>query len=103
MVVCSWERDIMTPVRLGLIALPWWTAFGVFLFLDLYLRYPVAASALRLLMPLALLCNLAGIAMGLVRIRRDSRRAVVVGLVLNAVPPMFFITFFLWLFFGLKM
>jgi len=93
----------MTPIRLGLIALPWWVAYGVFLFLDLYLRYPVAGAALRLLMPLVLLCNLAGIVMGVGRIRRDSRRAVVVGLVLNAVPPAFFATFFLWLFFGLKM
>jgi len=88
---------------LGLIALPWWVAFGVFLFLDLCLRYPVAGAALRLLMPLALLCNLVGIAMGLGRIRRDSRRAVVTALVLNAVPPAFFATFFLWLFFGFKM
>ncbi|MBN2559810.1 MAG: hypothetical protein JXQ75_02630 [Phycisphaerae bacterium] len=93
----------MTPIRLGLIALPWWVAFGVFLFWDLYLRYPVVASALRLLMPLVLLCNLVGIAMGLARIRRDSRRAVVAGLVLNVVPPAFFIAFFLWLFFGFKM
>ncbi|MDI9433414.1 MAG: hypothetical protein QM570_16985 [Planctomycetota bacterium] len=88
---------------MGLIALPWWVAFGVFLFLDLYLRYPVAGAALRLLMPLALLCNLVGIAMGLGRIRCDSRRAVVVGLVLNAIPPVFFAAFFLWLFFGFKM
>ncbi|MDI6451356.1 hypothetical protein [Anaerobaca lacustris] len=93
----------MTPIRLGLIALPWWTTFGVFLFLDLYLRYPVVGTVLRLLMPLVLLCNLAGIVMGVGRIRRDSRRAVVVGLVLNAVPPAFFAAFFLWLFFGLKM
>lgn len=93
----------MTPIRLGLVALPWWAAFGVFLFWDLYLWYPVAASAVRLLMPLALLCNLAGIAMGVGRIRRDSRRAVVVGLVLNVVPPTFFAAFFLWLFFGFKM
>ena len=93
----------MTPIRLGLVALPWWAAYGVFLFLDLYLWYPVAGSALRLLMSLVLLCNLVGIAMGLARNRRDSGRAVVVGLVLNAVPPAFFASFFLWLSFGFKM
>lgn len=93
----------MTPIRLGLIALPWWVAYGVFLFSDLYLRYPVAGIALRLLAPWAVLCNLVGIGIGLVRIRKDGKRMIVLGLVLNAVPPMVAAGFFLWLLFGFKM
>ena len=93
----------MTPIRLGLIALPWWVVYGVFLFSDLYLRHPVAGIALRLLMPLALLCNLAGVAMGLARIRKDTKTGVVLGLILNGMPPVIVAGFFLWLFFGFKM
>jgi hypothetical protein len=93
----------MTPIRLGLIALPGWVVYGVVLFSDQYLRHPVAGIVLRLLMPLALLCNLVGVAMGLARIRKDTKTGVVLGLVLNAVPPMIAAGFFLWLFFGFKM
>jgi hypothetical protein len=93
----------MTPIRLGLIALLCWVAYGVFLFSDLYLRYPVAGIALRLLVPWAVLCNLFGIGMGVARIRKDRKSAVLLGFVLNAVPPMIVAGFFLWLFFGFKM
>jgi hypothetical protein len=54
-------------------------------------------------MPLALLCNLVGVAMGLARIRKDTKTGVVLGLVLNAVRPMIAAGFFLWLLFGFKM
>ncbi len=93
----------MAPTRLGLIALVCWVVYGVFLLSDLYLWYPVAGIALRLLVPWALLCNLGGIAMSIARVRKDKPSAVILGLILNTVPPMIVAAFFLWLFFGFRM
>lgn len=93
----------MTATRLGLIALVCWVAYGVFLLSDLYLRFPVAGIALRLLVPWALLCNLVGIGIGITRLRKDKVSVIALGFLLNAVPPMIAAGFFLWLFFGFKM
>jgi len=93
----------LSPTMLGVVALGIWVVYITFVMLDLYLRYPVAGIALRLLVPWAALCNLVGIGLGLVRIRKDQKRMIVLGLVLNAVPPMIAAGFFLWLFFGFKM
>ena len=97
-------RSLRTlPMVLGLIALACWVAYSAFVMLDLYLRYPVAGMALRLLVPWAVLGNLAGIVVAIVRARRDGKLLLVVGLVLNAVPPLIMAGLFFWLFFGFKM
>ncbi len=93
----------MTPIRLGLIALVCWMAYGVFLLSDFYLRFPVAGIALRLLVPWALLANLVALAMTLARIRKQPAGQTAFALALNAIPPAIAAGFLLWLFFGFKM
>jgi hypothetical protein len=91
------------PVLLGVIALGFWVAYSAFVMLDLYLDYPVAGVALRLLVPWAALANLVGIVMAIVRGRKDGKLLLAAGLILNAVPPLVMAGFLLWLFFGFKM
>jgi hypothetical protein len=91
------------PIVLGVIALGCWAAHGAFLMLDLYLDYPVAGMALRLVVPWAALGNLVGIVMAIVRARKDGKLLLIAGLILNGVPPIIMVGFFVWLFFGFKM
>jgi len=91
------------PIVLGVAGLVCWAAYGAFLMLDLYLDYPVAGMALRLVVPWAALGNLVGIVMAVTRARKDGTFLLVVGLILNGVPPIIMVGFFLWLFFGFKM
>jgi hypothetical protein len=91
------------PMLLGVIALAIWVAYGAFVMLDLYLDYPVAGIALRLLVPWAALGNLVGIVMAIVRTRKDGKLLLAAGLILNAVPPLVMLGFLLWLFFGFRM
>ena len=97
----EWLRTV--PAALGLIALACYGAFSAFLMLDLYLEYPMVGFALRLLLPWAALCNLVGIVTAIVRARKDGKHVLVMGLVLNIVPPITMIGFFLWLLLGFKM
>ncbi len=91
------------PIVLGVAALGCWAAYGAFLMLDLYLDYPVAGMALRLVVPWAALGNLVGLVMAIARARKDGRLMLAAGLILNGVPPIIMVGFFLWLFFGFKM
>ena len=93
----------MSPIRLGLIALVCWLAYSVFLVSDLYLRFPVVAIALRLLVPWALLANLLALTITITRIRKQAGRQTALALILNAIPPAVAAAFFLWLFVGFKM
>lgn len=91
------------PIVLGVIALGCWAAYGAFLMLDLYLDYPVAGMALRLLVPWAALGNLVGIIVAIARARKDGTLLLAAGLILNGVPPLIMAGFLFWLFFGFKM
>jgi len=91
------------PIALGVIALGFWVAYSAFVMLDLYLDYPVAGVALRLVVPGAALCNLIGIVAAIVRAHKDGKLLLAAGLILNAVPPLIMVGFLLWLFFGFKM
>jgi hypothetical protein len=71
--------------------------------LDWYLRYPMAGMALRLLVPGAALCNLIGLAVALARARQDGKLTLVLGLVLNGLPPLIMAGFLFWLFFSFRM
>jgi hypothetical protein len=91
------------PMALGLVALACWVVYGMFLMLDLYLDYPTARMALRLLVPWVVVCNLVGLVMALVRGRRDGKARLMAGLALNFLPLAVMIGFFVWLIFGFKM
>jgi hypothetical protein len=97
------ERGTMVPVLLGLAVLAYWVVYWVFLLGDYYLALTDAATVLRLLFPVAVLCNLVGIMASIWRIGRGPKGPALAALALNALPLIAVAGLFAWLFFGLKM
>lgn len=79
----------------------YWAPFYVFIFRDLYLSWPAAAAVLKVLFPLALVANLAGVVLGLV-FPAEGRLRAIGAVTLNAVPPVAAACFLWWLFFGVR-
>ncbi len=93
----------MAAIVLGLTVLVYWVVYWVFLFGDYYLVWTDAGGMLKLLFPVAALCNVIGIVVSIWRIGRGPRGPVIIVLVLNALPLIVGAGFFVWLFFGFRM
>jgi len=93
----------MAALVLGLVVLAYWVAYWVFVFGDYYLAWTDAGGMLKLLFPVAVLCNVVGVFVSIWRIRKGSKGPAIVSLVLNSLPLLAGAGFFIWLFFGFKM
>jgi hypothetical protein len=93
----------MAALLLGLIVLAYWVVHWVFLLGDYYLTSTGVAVTLKLLLPVAVSCNLVCIVASICRIRHGRRGRVLASLVLNALPLIVSAGIFAWLFFGLRM
>ena len=95
----------MLAVYLGTLTLLYWLCFGIVIVGDLYLSYPEMGMVVKVLFPLAVLCNVAGIVSAITRLvrRRGTITTGIAGLALNVLPLAGALCFFLWLFFWFRM
>ncbi|MBN1510297.1 MAG: hypothetical protein JW955_25845 [Sedimentisphaerales bacterium] len=93
----------MMAALLGLIVLAYWVVYWVFLLGDYYLVLTGVATALRLLFPAVVLCNVICVMVSIWRIGKGRKRLALTALVLNALPLIVSAGIFAWLFFGLRM
>jgi hypothetical protein len=95
----------MSSVAIALITYPYWLIMAADTALDLNIYLSPAGYALKIILPLAVVGNVAGIviaAAGILR-RSDRRNTYIVGLVMNALPIAGIMALLLWLTFGFKM
>jgi predicted membrane-bound mannosyltransferase len=95
----------MLAIFLGVATVLYWLCFGVVMLYDLYLSYPALGMVVKVLFPIAILVNVAGIISAITRMRRRSSTvtAGIAGLTLNVLPLVSVMCYLLWLFFGFKM
>lgn len=95
----------MLEIFLGVATVLYWLCFGIVMLCDLYLSYPALGTVVKVLFPIAVLVNVAGIISAITRMHRRSCTvaAGIAGLALNVIPLVSVTCFILWLFFGFKM
>ena len=89
-------------IGLGLMIVPYWIFFFLFLCSDFYLTLPVPALILKVLLVPVLVANLAGLFFGL-RLSKTSRSKKTIAIFIHLLPLLAAGGFFAWLFFGLKL
>jgi hypothetical protein len=95
----------MRAIFLGAATLLYWLCFGIVIVGDLYLSYPEMGMVVKILFPLAVLCNVAGTVSAIIHLvrRRSTLIAGIAGIALNVLPLVSVLCFFLWLYFWFKM
>lgn len=82
-------------------ALPYWAAFYIWVFSDLYLTWPSLGLVVKLLVPLVGIAHLVGVGLGMASWKTQRSLALwAVGL--NGLPLVGGLVFLWWLFFGVK-
>jgi hypothetical protein len=95
----------MYTLGLALLTLPYWILFTTDLFLDLHLTYVTLGMVLKMLLPVALLCNVVADIIGIVSLMKKSpwKKLTLVGLILNTLPLLGIGWMFFWWTFIFKM
>jgi len=89
-------------IGLGLLIVPYWIVFYLFVFSDWYLELPLPALILKVLLAPALITNLSGLFFGF-RLTRAGTAKKTVSLLVHLIPLLAAGGFFAWLFFGVKL
>lgn len=88
-------------IAVGCVISAYWVMFYAFVFQDWYLYNPLADSAVKLMLPLALLADIAGVILGCVIAVRERLRGIMV-IALYGAPLLVGAGFLWWLCFGVK-
>ena len=89
-------------IGLGLVIFPYWIFFYLFVFSDLYLKLPLPALILKILLPPALITNLAGLFFTVI-LTGAGKAEKTAALSVHLIPLLAAAGFFVWIFFGVKL
>jgi len=88
-------------IALGIVPLSCWIFFWVFFLFDMYLTHPALDMPVRLIVIAAILMNVAGIVLEIVKLRKNRNWLSAAGiLALHVTPLVAFGSFSYWLAFG---
>lgn len=93
----------MLILLLSLFTFIYWALFGVYLFFDLYLKYPAFSILFNLLTYVIGLGNIFAIIYCAVRFKKYKKSLIIPSLILFTAPLIGIGCFFFWLFFLFKM
>jgi hypothetical protein len=89
-------------ITIGWLTLAYWVGFYAFVFYDGYLTWPSAGLLLKVLLPIALGVNIAGMVLAVIRFPAEKRSQKVAALTLHGAPLLAGVGFLWWLFFGVR-
>ena len=90
------------PLINGLVFMPYWILFYVFVFKDLYLSWSGAGQVLKAAFPVAAVANVVGASLAVFQLATGGKRRAMVGILLNGAPLLVGVWFLWWLIFGVR-